>query len=151
MTAEPLRRIGLLCFICWAIFVIVAIRLEGVARTPENHLRLGVALAGTAVALFAVARAGAWPRLLYLACVGYFAYFAAGSAWYGLRQVAAVLADGPAETLALTFELAWRTVGRELDAGRHALALAWVYDLALMPLAQLAVIIHLARALLRVR
>jgi hypothetical protein len=59
-----------------------------------------------------------------------------------------VLADGPAETLALTFELAWRTVGRELDAGRHVLALAWAYDLALMPLVQLAVIVHLARALL---
>jgi len=120
-------------------------------RNPENHLRLAVALAGTAFTLFTVARAGAWPRLLYLACVGYFAYFAAGSGWYSLWQVASVPAESTAETLALTIELAWRLSAKQLSAERHGLALAQAYDLAVMPLVQLAVLVYLARDLLRSR
>jgi hypothetical protein len=146
-----LRRLALFSFACWAVFVLAALRYEGVVRAPENHLRLAVALGGTALTLFTVARSGEWPRLLYLACVGYFAYFAAGSPWHGLWQVAAVPAEGTAETLALTFELAGRTVARHLAAERYALAFTQAYDLAVMPLIQLAAVLYLARALIRGR
>lgn len=125
-------------------------RFEGVIRSPENHLRLAVALIGTAVALFAVARAGGWPRLLYLLCVGYLAYFAAGSAWHGLWQVAAVApTEGVAETLAVTIELSVRVIAKQLASGRYALGLAQAYDLALMPVLQLVVLLYLARALIK--
>src|SRR5260221_10405642 len=94
-----LRHIGLLSFFCWAMFVAAALRFEGVVRSQENHLRLAVAVIGIAVAVFTVARAGGWPRVLYLLSVGYLAYFAAGSAWHGLWQgAAAAPVDGPAET-----------------------------------------------------
>ena len=146
-----MRRLALFSFVCWAVFLFVALRHEGVVRTPENHLRFAVALGGAALTLFTVARAGEWPRLLYLACVGYFAYFAAGSPWHGLWQIAAVPADGPAETLALTFELAGRTLAKQLAAERYALAFAQVYDLAVMPLIQLVALLYLARALIRGR
>ena len=117
----------------------------------ENHLRLAVAATGTAVALFAVARAGAWPRVLYLLSVGYLAYFAAGSAWYGLWEVASVPAEGPAQTLALTLELGMRLIAKEIAAGRYGLAAAEAWDLALMPLVQVVVLVYLARAMLRQR
>ena len=82
-------------------------------RPQITHLRLAVAVAGAAVALFTVARAGGWPRVLYLLSVGYLAYFAAGSAWRGLWQVAAAApTDGMAETLAVTLELAGRIIAR---------------------------------------
>jgi hypothetical protein len=144
--SRSLRRAGLVCFICWAAFAAAAIRLEGVALSAENHLRLAIALAGTAVALFAVARPGVWPRLLYLLSVGYLAYFAAGSAWYELWQVAAVPAEGTAQTLALTLELAVRMIAKEQ---RYGLALAQAWDLMLMPLAQVVTLVYLARAVLR--
>ena len=124
-------------------------RLEGVAFSAENHLRLAVAAVGTAVALFAVARAGAWPRLLYLLSVGYLAYFVAGSAWYGLAEIAAVPAEGPAQKLALTLELAVRVVASEVASQRYGLAFAHAYDLAAMPLLQLVILVYLARAVLR--
>lgn len=148
---RTLRRVGLFSFACWAAFVAAAIRFEGAAGSPENHLRLAVALAGTAIALFAVARPGGWPRLLYLLSIGYLAYFAAGSAWQGLWQVAAVPAEGAAETLALTLELALRLIARQMTSQRFGLAMAEVYDLALMPMAQLVVLAYLARAMLRDR
>lgn len=119
--------------------------------TPENHLRLAVAAIGTAVALYAVARASAWPRLLYLLSVGYLAYFAAGSAWHGLWQVAAVPAEGPAQTLALTLELAMRLVTEHAATGRYGLALAQAWDFALMPVAQVVILVYLARAMLKQR
>ena len=144
-----LRRIGLLSFFCWAMFVAAALRFEGVVRSPENHLRLAVAVIGAAVALFTVARAGGWPRILYLLSVGYLAYFTAGSAWHGLWQVAAVApTEGVAETLAVTLELAIRIVAGQIDAGREALALAQAYDLVLMPVAQLLIVLYLARLLI---
>lgn len=108
-----------------------------------------MAAAGTAVALFAVARSGAWPRLLYLLSVGYLAYFAAGSAWYGLSEVAAVPAEGPAQRLALTLELAVRLVARDFASERYGLAFARAYDLAVMPVLQLVTLVYLARAVLR--
>src|SRR5712671_693944 len=127
-----LRRIGLLCFLCWAVFAAAALRLEGVFRSPENDLRLAVAVIGVAVALFTVARAGGWPRVLYLLSVGYLAYFAAGSAWHELWQVAAAAqTEGAAETLAVTIELAIRIIAKQLAAGREGLALAQTYDLAI--------------------
>src|SRR5258706_8995724 len=102
-----LRRIGLLCFLCWAVFAAAALRLEGVFRSPENDLRLAVAVIGVAVALFTVARAGGWPRVLYLLSVGYLAYFAAGSAWHELWQAAAsAQTQGAAETLTETTQRA---------------------------------------------
>lgn len=66
-------------------------------------------------------------------------------------QVATVPADGVAETLAVTFELAARVVEKDFASGRYAPALARAYDLALMPLAQLTVVVYLARALLHRR
>lgn len=117
--------------------------------TPENHLRLAVATLGTAVALYAVARAGAWPRLLYLLAVGHLAYFAAGSGWHGLWEVATVPAEGPAQTLALTLELAMRLIGERVAAGRYGLALAQAYDLMVMPATQLVTFAYLARKLLK--
>ena len=120
-------------------------------RSPENHLRLAVALMGASVALFAVARAGSWPRLLYLLSIGYFAYFAADSAWYGLWQVAAVPAEDAAQTLALSIELAFWLVAKQLASQRWGLGLAQAYDLALMPLAQLITLAFLARAMLKAR
>lgn len=150
--ARALRRIGLLSFICWAIFVAAALRLEGVARGPDNHLRLAVAVVGAAIALFTIARAGGWPRVLYLLSVGYLAYFAAGSAWRGLWQVAAAApTEGTAETLAVTLELAIRVAATQLAAGHESLALAQAYDLAVMPLVQLASLIYLARTMLKDR
>lgn len=147
--ARTLRRIGLLSFICWAIFVTAALRLEAVARVPDNHLRLAVAVVGAAVALFTIVRAGGWPRVLYLLSVGYLAYFAAGSAWRGLWQVAAAApTEGMAETLAVTLELAGRIIASQLAAGREVLALAQAYDLAVMPMAQLIVVVYLARLLI---
>ncbi|HXU43344.1 MAG TPA: hypothetical protein VN675_13530 [Burkholderiales bacterium] len=144
-----LRWIGLLSFFCWAMFVAAALRFEGVARSPENHLRLAVAVIGAAVALFTVARAGGWPRLLYLLTVGYLAYFAAGSAWHELWHVAAAApTEGVAETLAVTFELAYRIVAGQLDAGREALALAQAFDLVFMPVVQLVIVLYLARVLI---
>jgi len=129
--------------------VAAAIRFEGVMRTPENHLRLAVALIGTAIALFAVARAGSWPRLLYLLAVGYLAYFTAAGAWHGLWEVAAVPAESVAQTLALTLELGMRLVAKQLASQRYGLALAQAYDLALMPVLQLVLVLFLARMLLR--
>jgi hypothetical protein len=144
-----LRRIELSSFLCWATFAAAALRLEGVARSAENDLRLSVAVLGTAIALFTVARAGGWPRVLYLLSVGYLAYFAAGSAWQGLWQVAAAApTEGAAETLAVTFELAIRVIAQQLDAGRDALALAQTYDLVLMPIVQLILVLYLARVLI---
>ena len=144
-----LRQIGLLSFFCWAMFVAAALRFEGVLRSPENHLRLAVAVIGAAVALFTVARAGGWPRILYLLSVGYFAYFTAGSAWHGLWQVAAVApTEGVAETLAVTLELAIRIIAGQIDAGREAFAVAQAYDLVLMPVAQLLIVMYLARVLI---
>jgi len=144
-----LRRLGLFFFFCWAMFVAAALRFEGVLRSPENHLRLAVAVIGAAVALFTVARAGGWPRILYLLSVGYLAYFTAGSAWHGLWQVAAVApTEGVAETLAVTLELAIRIIAGQIDAGREALALAQAYDLVLMPVAQLLIVMYLARVLI---
>jgi hypothetical protein len=150
--ARALRRIGLLSFICWAIFVAAAVRLEGVARGPDNHLRLAVAIVGAAVALFTVVRAGGWPRVLYLLSVGYLAYFAAASAWQGLWQVAAAApTEDMAETLAVTLELAIRVTAGQLAAGREVLAFAQAYDLAVMPLIQLVSVIYLARTMLKDR
>jgi hypothetical protein len=126
-----------------------AARFEGLALSPENHLRFAVALAGTALTLFAVLRPGPWPRLLYLVSVGYLAYFAAGSAWGGLWRVGAVApTDGAAEILALTLELAARLVIEDQSSGKIFLALARIYDLALMPLAQLVTALYLARVML---
>lgn len=110
-----------------------------------------MAIIGTAIALYAVARAGTWPRVLYLLSVGYLAYFAAGSAWHGLWRVAAVPAEGPAQTLALTLELAMRVVEKQIAAERYGLALAQAWDFALMPLAQLVILIYLARSMLKTR
>lgn len=146
-----MRRVGLFCFVSWATLVAAALRFEGVMLSPENHLRLAVAMIGTAVALFAVARAGSWPRLLYLLCVGYFAYFAAASAWHDLWQVAAVPAESASETLALTLELAMRLGAKYFTAQRYGLAFAHAYDLAIMPLAQLVATLFLARAMLETR
>jgi hypothetical protein len=146
---RALRRIGMFCFASWAVFVAAAMRLAALSGSPENQLRFGVAVIGTAVALFAVARAGTWPRTLYLLSIGYLAYFAAGSGWQELWQVATVPADGVAETLAVTLELAARVVEKDFASGRYAPALARAYDLALMPLAQLVVVVYLARTLLR--
>ena len=136
------------CFVSWAVFVAAAMRLIGLSNSPESQLRLAIALVGTAIALFAVARAGTWPRLLYLLTIGYLAYFAAGSGWHGLWRVAAVPAEGIAETLALTLELAGRVVLKDLASARYAPALAQAYDLALMPVTQLVVMVYLARSLL---
>lgn len=144
---RSLRRLGMFCFISWAVFVAVAMRLFFTG--PEGPLRLVVAVIGAAVALFAVARAGAWPRVLYMLSIGYLAYFAAGSSWYALWEVAAVPAEGTAETLAVTLELAARVVAGDFAAARYVPALAQAYDLAIMPAAQLIVMIYLARALLR--
>jgi hypothetical protein len=147
-----LRRIGLLSFFCWAMFVAAALRFEGVVRSSENHLRLAVAVIGAAVALFTIARAGGWPRMLYLLSVGYLAYFAAASAWQGLWQVAAAArTEGMAETLAVTLELAIRVIAQQVDAGREALALAQAYDLVLMPATQLLIVMYLARVLIASR
>jgi hypothetical protein len=148
---RALRRIGLFCFISWALFIAAALRLVTVSSPSEGMLRLAVAVIGTAVALFAVARAGTWPRLLYLLSIGYLAYFAAGSSWHGLWQVAAVPAEGVAETLAVTLELAARVFLKELAASRHALALAEAYELALMPVTQVVVMVYLARCLMKKR
>jgi hypothetical protein len=145
---RTLRRIGLFCFICWAILVAAALLLEGALRSPDNDLRFAVAVIGTAIALFTVARAGGWPRVLYLLSIGYLAYFAAASAWLGLWRVAAAApTEGVAETLAVTLELAIRVVAKEFAAGRDAPALAHAYDLAVMPIAQLIVVVYLARVL----
>ena len=146
-----LRRVGLFSFVCWAGFIAAAIRFEGLMRSPENHLRLAVALIGAALALFAVARAGSWPRLLYLLSMGYFAYFAAVSAWYDLWQVAAVPAEGIAQTLAFSIELALRMVVKEFTLQRWGLGLAQAHDLVLMPIAQLVILVFLARAMLNSR
>jgi len=148
-TDRRLRRIGLFCFVSWAVFAAAALRLISLAGGAEGHLRLAIAAVGTAVALYAVARSGAWPRVLYLLTIGYLAYFAAGSSWHSLWQVAAVPAEGAAETLAVAFELATRVVLHELATERYAPALALAYDLLIMPMAQIAVAIYLARALLR--
>jgi hypothetical protein len=120
-------------------------------RSPENHLRLAVAAIGATIALFCVARAGSWPRLLYLLAIGYFAYFAAASVWYDLWQVAAVPAEGVVQTLTLTLELAWRLVAKQLASQRWGLGLAQAHDLALMPIAQLVIVVFLARAMLKTR
>jgi hypothetical protein len=146
---RSLRRIGLFSFVCWAILVAAALRLEALERTPENHLRLATAAIGAAVALFAVLRAGTWPRLLYLLSALYFGFFAAASGWHDHWRVAAVPAEGTAETLALTLQLAWRVSANQLGSGSTGLALAQIYDLALMPLAQLVVLLHLVRSLLK--
>jgi hypothetical protein len=133
-------------------FVAAALRFEGVVRSSENHLRLAVAVIGAAVALFTIARAGGWPRMLYLLSVGYLAYFAAASAWQGLWQVAAAApTEGMAETLAVTLELAIRVIAQQVDAGREALALAQAYDLVLMPATQLLIVMYLARVLIASR
>ena len=144
-----LRRIGLFCFVSWAVFAAAALRLFGLAGGPESYLRLAIAAVGTAVALYAVARTGPWPRVLYLLTVGYLAYFAAGSSWHALWQIAAVPAEGAAETLAVAFELATRVVLQDLATERYAPALALAYDLVVMPVAQVTVAVYLARALLR--
>lgn len=150
-THRTLRRIGLFCFVSWAVFVGVALRLVPVSGSPENLVRLGVAVLGTAIALFAVARRGTWPRLLYLLSIGYLAYFASGSGWHDLWEVAAVPAETAAETLALTLELAGRVVVKDFTDARYAPALSRFYDLLLMPLAQLVLTLYLARALLKHR
>jgi len=144
-----LRRIGLFCFVSWAVFAAAALRLAALTPGPEGFLRLSIAAIGAAIALFAVARSGTWPRLLYLLSIGYLAYFAAGSSWHGLWQVAAVPAEGAAETLAIAFELATRVVLHDLATERYAPALALAYDLVVMPVAQVTVAVYLARALLR--
>jgi hypothetical protein len=108
-----------------------------------------VAVVGTALALFAVARRGAWPRLLYLLSVGYLAYFAAGGAWQDLWEVASVPAEGPAQTLALTLELAMRLVVQDFASERYWLVFAHAYDLAVMPILQLVALVYLARALVK--
>jgi hypothetical protein len=137
----------LFAFCCWALFAMAAMRFEGTERTPENHLRLALAAAGTALTLFAVLRAGTWPRLLYLVSVSYLAYFAAGGAWGSLWQIAAIApTDTVGETLALTLELAYRLCLKENSAGNAALALAQAYDLAVMPLVQLMIAIYAMRA-----
>jgi len=120
-----------------------------VAFSEENHLRLAVAAIGTAVALYAVTRAGVWPRVLYLLAVGYLAYFAAASGWHGLWRVAVVPAEGLAQTLALTLELAMRLVAKDVASERYGLALAHAYDLGVMPMLQVVVLVYLARAMLR--
>lgn len=148
---RTLRRVGLFCFICWACFVFAALRFEGLTRGPENHLRLAVAAIGAAIALFCVLRAGNWPRLLYLLSVGYAAWFAAGSPWLGLWQVATVQAGSIAETLTVTLELAWRLIARQFASERYAMAAALAYDLALMPAMQLGVLLYLIRAVIRNR
>ena len=119
------------------------------AFSPENHLRLAVATIGAAVALFTVARAGTWPRLLYLLAIGYLAYFAAASAWYDLWEVAAVPAEGPAQTLALALELAMRMIEKALASGRKGLALALAHDLVVMPATQIVAAVYLARSMLK--
>jgi hypothetical protein len=152
MTGAPdrsLRRIGLFCFISWAVFIAAALRLIGLSGGQDGYLRLVIAAIGTLVALYAVARAGAWPRVLYLLTIGYLAYFAAGSSWHALWQVAAVPAEGVAETLAVSLELATRVVLHELATARYAPALALAYDLAVMPVSQISVAVYLARALLK--
>jgi hypothetical protein len=146
---RKLRRIGLFCFISWAVFIAAALRLISLSGGQEGYLRLAIAAVGTAVALYAVVRAGAWPRVLYLLTIGYLAYFAAGSSWYALWQVAAVPAEGAAETLAVAFELATRMVLHDLATERYAPALALAYDLVVMPMAQVTVAVYLARALLQ--
>ena len=108
-------------------------------------------MVGTAVALFAVARAGAWPRLLYLFSVGYLAWFAAGGAWHGLWQVAAVPAEGAAQTLALSLELAMRLITEDAATQRYGLALAQAWDFVLMPVVQVVILAYLARAMLKQR
>lgn len=139
------------CFLSWAVFVAAAMRLIGLFNSPENQLRLAVALAGAAIALYAIARAGTWPRTLYMLSIGYLAYFAAGGGWHGLWQVAAVPAESIAETLALTLELAGRVVLKDLESERHVRALAQAYDLVVMPITQLVLMIYFARALMRKR
>lgn len=134
-------------FAGWAAFLAAALRLEGTVMSAENHLRLAVALAGAAVALFAVLKSGPWPRLLYLLAIGYLAYFAAGSAWRGLWDVAAIaLAEGPAEILALALDLSAAIVRKDFAAGNAGLALAYAYDLFGMPLLQLVTAVYFARA-----
>src|SRR5262245_503026 len=146
---RALRRIGMFCFISWAVFAAAALRLVGLSGGgAESHLRLGVAVIGAAVALFAVARSGTWPRLLYMLAIGYLAYFAAGSGWHALWEVAAVPAEGMAETLALTLELAARVTLKEFAAARYGSAFAQAYDFVLMPAAQLLIVLYLARTLL---
>jgi hypothetical protein len=146
-----LRWVGLFSFVARAAFTAAALRLVGLAAGPDGFLRLTVAVIGTAVALFAVARAGSWPRVLYLLAVGYLAYFAGGSGWRALWEVASVPADGAAETLAITFELATRLILKDVADSRYAAAFARSYDLAIMPLAQLVVLAYLARVLLKSR
>lgn len=148
---RTLRRAGLFCFVCWACFIVAALRFEGQMRSPENHLRLAVAVIGTGIALFCVLRAGGWPRLLYLLSVGYAAYFAAGSAWHSLWEVATVTAESTAETFTMTLELASRLIARQLASGRYAMATAQAYDLAFMPAMQLVVLLYLVRAVIRNR
>ena len=148
---RTLRRIGLFTFFCWATFVAAALPLHVVARSQESYLRLLVAVVGAAVVLFTVARAGAWPRVLYLLAVGYLAYFAAASAWHGLWPVAAVPTEGMGETLAVTVELAIRVTAKHLASGRPTLALAQAYDLAIMPVVQLILAVYLARVLITPR
>ena len=148
---RTLRRVGLFCFLCWACFVGAALRFEGLMRTPENHLRLAAAVIGTGIALFCVIRAGSWPRLLYLLAVGYAAYFAAGSPWQGLWQVAALPAETTVETFRLTLELASRLIAGQLASERYAMAAALAYDLALMPAMQAVMLLYLARAVIKGR
>ena len=145
---RSLRRLALLCFVSWAAFVAAALRLAIVERTPESELRLGFALIATAIALFAVLRAGAWPKLLYVLAAGYFGYFVAASGWHELWRIAEVPADGPAETLALALELAVRAAAKQLRSGAAGLALAQGYELAVMPLVQLLLLVRFARTLL---
>ena len=148
---RSLRRIGLFSFVCWAMLVAAALRLEALERSPENHLRLATAVIGAAVALYAVMRAGTWPRLLYVLAAVYFGYLVAASGWHAHWRVAAVPAESFAERLALTLELAWRVIAKQLGSGATGLALAQMHDLALMPLAQLVILVHLVRSLLASR
>ena len=130
-------------------FAMAAVRFEGLALSAENHLRFAVAVAGALLTLFTVLRPGPGPRLLYRVTIAYIAYFFAGSAWGGLWRVAAVApTDGAAEILAVTIELAARLVTSEFASGKPYLALAQLYDLALMPLAQLVTGLYLVRAML---
>jgi len=81
--------------------------------------------------------------------VGYLAYFAAAGGWYSLWEVATVPAEGPAQTLALSLELALRMVENALTSGRNGLALALAHDLVIMPATQIVVLIYLARSMLK--
>ncbi len=146
---RSLRRIGLLSLLCWAGFAAAALRLAAAERTAEGNLRLALAAIGVAATIFVVLRAGAWPRVLYVLATMYAGYFVAASGWHDLWRIATVPADSGSETVALTLELAGRTIAKQIGAGATGLALSQIYELALMPLTQLMFLVHLVRSLLQ--